>query len=395
MAWPFYRPFSSAFRSFVPPLQRLPLSIATSRQFPTLWFLLPRAYTKDLYGAFVPGQQQFQRWKSTQSDDWIDDKENAYRQWTLEHDQLLWKYSSKESIPQIAARLGRGLKGTEERLKALKDVNSSAYQRLFVKDSIVDETITTNTPKLIPASEVMRRIQWDPSLDASQYSIRYYDRVEDELMDTKLLAPNRSIAGKAETMADAIPEHRIMGILYKERIVWDRNERLDLVFSGPGIIAIQEGYDQWKQEQEEAKRMQEDREAMVLHRGRQILGSDGFTELAGLMRNIDEAVTAENVSVKLEAERFVQNALHLFRNIRRDPSQSLSPDFIPESDEEALEVISEIVAIEQDEKLRSLLLNEISLEMGGMMKLSPRANDNTLPDIDENDIEEMFVRGSG
>lgn len=331
-----------------------------------------------------------------------DDKENAYRHWTLEHDQILWKHASKnESIPQLAARLRRGLKGTEERLKALKDVNSSAYQRLFVMEHAKNgstetrnsEEATIRQPKLIPASEVLRRIQWDPSLDATQYSIRYYDRVEDDLIDTSLLAPNLSIAGTAETMANAIPEHRIMAILYRERIVWDRNERMDLMFSDPGIVAIQEGYDQWKREQEEAQRKQKEREALVLNRGRQILGTEAFTELDELMRSIEEALAGETkVSTKIEAERFIETALGLFRDVRCNPSQSISPHLIPASDEEALEVISEIVAIEQDEKLRSLLLREISVAMGGQSEISLHGS---LPEIDENDIEEMFVRGSG
>jgi uncharacterized protein (UPF0248 family) len=335
----------------------------------------------------------------------VDEKENVYRQWTLEDDRLLWKYYSTErqpSIPQLAARLGRGLRGTEARIKALKNIDSAAYRRMFVKENSSknddgeydddDNSTSSVSKKLIPAWEVLRRIQWDPALDPSDYTIRYYDRVDDALVDTKPLAPNNSISGKAEIMADAVPEHRIVAILYKERIVWDREARLDLMFSDPGIAAVQAGYEQWKRDQEEAKRLQEEREAMVLQTTRQILGSQAFLELENLMASIEEHIESDVVSLKVKAERFVEGALALFRNARNDSSASLDLALIPTSDEDALDAISEIVALERNEQLRALLLSEISMTMGVS---SGSAGSHALPEIDEDDIEETFVRGSG
>jgi uncharacterized protein (UPF0248 family) len=348
---------------------------------------------------------------STEEDEepYVDEKENVYRQWALEDDQLLWKYFSndeRQSISQLAARLGRGLRGTEARIKALRNVNSAAYRRLFVKESssahdenrlhgsITADQIGAPPKKLIPACEVLRRIQWDPNLDPSDYTIRYYDRVDDALVDTKPLAPNNSISGKAEIMADAIPEHRIVAILYKERVVWDRDARMDLMFSEPGIVAIQNGYEQWKRDQEEAKRLKEEREAMVFEKTRQILGLEAFEKLEDLLGSMEQHIDSDVVSLKIKAERFVEGALALFRNVRKDSAVSLDQTLIPTSDEDALDAISEIVALQRKEQLRALLLSEIAMTMGGD-SLSGTGGSQKLPEIDEDDIEETFVRGSG
>jgi uncharacterized protein (UPF0248 family) len=357
---------------------------------------------------FQPASYSWHRLLSISTDEeeepYVDEKENVYRQWTLEDDRLLWKYYSTErqpSIPQLAARLGRGLRGTEARIKALKNIDSAAYRRMFVKEKSSknhdgendDDDNSSSVPKkLIPAWEVLRRIQWDPALDPSDYTIRYYDRVDDALVDTKPLAPNNSISGKAEIMADAVPEHRIVAILYKERIVWDREARLDLMFSDPGIVAIQAGYEQWKRDKEEAKRLLEERESMVLQTTRQILGSEAFLELENLMASIEAHIDSDVVSLKVKAERFVEGALALFRNARHDSLASLDRTLIPTSDEDALDAISEIVALERNEQLRALLLSEISMTMG---LSSGTAGSHALPEIDEDDIEETFVRGSG
>lgn len=158
--------------------------------------------------------------------------ENIYMEWTIEDDQMLLD-NFNESLPSIAAKLGRGLSGVESRRKKLKDVNSAPYQRLFVngkgklksgKGNGEDgsSSSSTKTGKLTPAVEVMRRIKWDYSLDPNDFMVEYFDRVEDKVLSCSFGATNDSVEGKEEMFVFAIPEHRIVAVKYKEQTVWDK-----------------------------------------------------------------------------------------------------------------------------------------------------------------------------
>jgi uncharacterized protein (UPF0248 family) len=86
---------------------------------------------------------------------------------------------------------------------------------------------------------------------ATDFSVEHYDRVDDKLVETAMDAPNTSVAGGEETFVFAIPEHRIMKIKYKERVVWDRENRIDLVFGsmngkGETIDLVMKSYAEWQ-----------------------------------------------------------------------------------------------------------------------------------------------------
>merc|ERR1712157_387463 len=80
----------------------------------------------------------------------------------------------------------------------------------------------------------MGRVRWDESLNLSDFSICHYDR------------------GKETLFAFALPEHRILQVKYREKVVWDKERRIDMVF-GMDIYSIIEHYDEWKAEQERIK----------------------------------------------------------------------------------------------------------------------------------------------
>jgi uncharacterized protein (UPF0248 family) len=162
--------------------------------------------------------------------------ENLFEEWTLQDDQLLYENRSKSRI-ELASMLGRGLRGVESRLEKLMNVDSQAYKRLFVERGYVrqgkDETSIRDrnggtTEKLVPAIEILNRIRWDATLSKNDFSIMHYDRVNGEIVETSMIAPNDTISGKASFFVDALPEHRVVAIKYKERIVWDRKNRIDL-----------------------------------------------------------------------------------------------------------------------------------------------------------------------
>ncbi|KAI8939428.1 hypothetical protein NX059_003208 [Plenodomus lindquistii] len=97
----------------------------------------------------------------------------------------------------------------------------------------------TSTPvsasKLRPASDVLNRLRWDPSLNPSDYIIGYEDR---------FLGAKESNLDKwktEQTDEEFIPQHRILyfkkkgGVDGKGQLIWERTTRLDKVFgSGAG-----------------------------------------------------------------------------------------------------------------------------------------------------------------
>ena len=326
--------------------------------------------------------------------------ENIYTDWTLSQDKLLWENRS-ESLSNLAALLGRGLRGTEQRLAKLNDVNSPAYQRLFVDNSTStksrsEESLEANSKKkLVPSSEVLRRIQWDSSLSSEDFSVVHYDRVDDALVETPLDAPNRSISGKATKFIDALPEHRIVYIKYKERIVWDREQRLDCVFGEEGIAEVIRGYDEWKRTKDDEEERNNQRILYVTTTIRQMLGLDRFDQLNALWDSLSTKVSNDpTLSMKIEAEKYVRAASNVFKG-SNDSSESSIPS--PSNDLSILELLSEFVVLYTDSKLRPVILDEIYL---GMLKAQgkltlPPPRFRKLPELDEKDLTETFIRGTG
>ncbi|GKY93065.1 hypothetical protein MPSEU_000274800 [Mayamaea pseudoterrestris] len=314
--------------------------------------------------------------------------ENLYREWSLEQDEELWGHRTLP-LPELAARVGRGLRGVEQRLEKLKNVNHAAYQRLFKTTmSSVGSQQPAEKPKLVPVTEVIRRIKW--SLDPSDFSFLHFDRVDDIIVESPFSAPNQSVSGKATLLIDAIPEHRIMAVKYRERIVWDKRQRIDLVFANGGIALVIKSYDDWMQDQvaaeESAKRKQQQVSAIL----QQLLGQQGLQQLQERTLSLSSAAGDPTVSTKAESEKYTAFALNL---IQAAPSSAAIGDV------DALDLLSEFVALLPDDDLRRVLLTEISLCMSDVAKADttakPRGTPSVLPELNEDDIIETFIRGSG
>lgn len=343
------------------------------------------------------------RLSTSNTDDAPLSMENVYREWTLEQDDILWTNKDKSSV-ELASLLGRGLRGVEARLNKLQDVKSPAYERLFTKsnsktEQLQDDDDETTKIKLIPAGEVLRRIEFDYMLTASDFSVLHYDRVDDAIVESPVDAPNNNISGAETLLIKALPEHRIVGIKYKDKVVWDRNERLDLVFSGEGIYDVIENYDDWKRERDQVQEWNRKQQKLVAERIRQVLGLDNFELLQSWSSALKESSQNENASAKSEIESYVKNALPLFRKVREDPTQSSNPRLIPSSDILALEELSELASVLPDADLRAQLLTEISLVMGRLEgNKNGKIKDSAVKApvaLSEDDLSETFVRGSG
>ncbi|PGG97993.1 hypothetical protein GX51_07035 [Blastomyces parvus] len=87
-----------------------------------------------------------------------------------------------------------------------------------------------STAKLRPASDILSRLQWDPSLHDTEYIIGY----EDRFLGAQEISLDR---WKSEqTDEEFIPQHRILYFKRKDdgRVVWDREARRDEIF-GSGL----------------------------------------------------------------------------------------------------------------------------------------------------------------
>lgn len=328
--------------------------------------------------------------------------ENIYQEWTLSQDQLLWEHRF-DSTATVASLLGRGLRGTEQRLAKLRTTGSPAYMRLFAgknptEISSDDSDEPSSKKKLTPSSEVLRRIQWDETLKSKDFSIVHYDRVDDKLVETPVDAQNQSISGNATRFIDALPEHRIVAIKYKERIVWDRATRFDCFFSGEGIVEVIRTYNIWKKAKDEDEELDQQRRAYVATRLQQVLGPETFDELKALWTKLNDKIMRDpTLSMKLEAEKYVKSSLVLFKQIWSEPEISPMPQWIPSSEVESLELLSEFVVLYPDLKIRASILDEISIAMkkadGKLKPESPRGK--KLPELNEKDLTETYTRGTG
>ncbi|KAL3905153.1 MAG: hypothetical protein SGARI_004594, partial [Bacillariaceae sp.] len=346
----------------------------------------------------------------------VSNMENLYTEWTLEHDQLLWKHHHESTTAELAALLGRGLRGVESRLEKLNDVDSAAYERLFAnnkqqigntgknkRQTIADDDGLVKKEKLVPAGEVLRRIQWDYTLSSSDFSILHYDRVEDAVMETPLDAPNDTIQGSGELLIDALPEHRIVAIKYKEQTVWDREQRMDLFFAVPGIESIVAGYDEWKRNRDAQEDWMRLRRAQVDAFSESMLGLERYHEFWAMCETLESNLEDHEVgfSVKKETETFVQSSMHLFHQsycemagVPPDANQKHKHDL------EIVEMLSEIAAVSPNEDFRTCVLDELQfflcrLEGKPMPKSINTINNLPLPEISEDDIAETFVKGGG
>jgi uncharacterized protein (UPF0248 family) len=121
----------------------------------------------------------------------------------------------------------------EELEEDLEETDEAKPQRAIPQRPKPTSAPLSNT-KLRPASDVLNRLRWDPSLDPSDYIIGY----EDRFLGAKETGLEK---WKTEqTDEEFIPQHRIL--YFKKRsedggdgeIVWERATRIDKVF-GSGL----------------------------------------------------------------------------------------------------------------------------------------------------------------
>lgn len=325
--------------------------------------------------------------------------ENLYMEWSIEDDIYLFQ-NMNDSLPKLAAKLGRGLRGVESRIQKLKNVNSQAYKRLFVGDHGLSESENDSSQKLTPALEVMRRIKWDYTLDPADFSVDYFDRVDETIHTSPFGAPNESVKGKEEMFVFAIPEHRIMAIKYKEKVVWDKQKRIDKVFGsmngkGETIDMVIETYDEWLQKEKEIEAYNKQRQVEMGTKIRSVLGDVLFMALKDISTNLQTKAKAGLMEPQ-DVDDYVQEAIVLFRRARAISTEEFSD--MPQTDVEALDLFSSLVALLPDDDLREAILHKIYkqvISLDPSRRKGSSRGDDQLPELNEDELTETFVRGSG
>jgi len=96
-----------------------------------------------------------------------------------------------------------------------------------------ERIILEKKPPMKTARDVRNRIQWDKSLDAACYTIGYLDRFLG-VIEEQFNAFTWEDLGSLDPTVLAIPEHRIQYFKYRDFKVWDKHQRLDIIFGSTG-----------------------------------------------------------------------------------------------------------------------------------------------------------------
>ena len=151
----------------------------------------------------------------------------------------------------------------------INDRDHPAFLRLFgAKPSEEDDFLIP----LRPVQDVIQRLLWDKSLDINEFSFMYEDRYDGlkempgpivlnltpyfKLFIPVVNSPNLNVKGKERLLIKAVPAHRIKSVKYLDRVVWNKDERIDCFFGSQGDSKIEdvvETYDVWNEEQRQKK----------------------------------------------------------------------------------------------------------------------------------------------
>lgn len=198
-------------------------------------------------------------------------EDRIHQEWRLKDDRLLYSlYKNDASLDYLMTRLERGKQGILRRIQHIEDSSHNAHKRFFgvpLDDEKInmDGVGSVKMEPLKPIKEVKIRLIYGIGLLLSDFSFGYMDRF-DGIKESQANSSNVNIKGKERLLLKAIPDHRIEYVKYKERVIWDKKERIDLVFgSGPNessknykLERIIEEYDGWWEEEQRRRKLLEE-----------------------------------------------------------------------------------------------------------------------------------------
>jgi len=164
--------------------------------------------------------------------------------------------------------------------------------------------------------------------------------------------------------------------------------------NGETIEQVMQTYDEWKQRRAEIDAHNIQRQKEMAIQLKLLLGEQLFVAL----KDISSTLQNKSKGVMMEPQDindYVEEAMLLFRKARAVSMEEL-PN-MPQNDVEALDLFSNLVGLLPDDELREQILNQIHKQVSSLGPSSKRTgNDNQqLPDLNEDELSETFVRGSG
>lgn len=80
---------------------------------------------------------------------------------------------------------------------------------------------------MIPIKDLLNKIKWDDKENPKDYTLFYYDRIENKLKEIKFLdikeVSDNFLLTEINNKETNIPLHRIRKVKKKEEVVWQRN----------------------------------------------------------------------------------------------------------------------------------------------------------------------------
>lgn len=139
-----------------------------------------------------------------------------------------------------------------EKKKSKKSGVKNNNTKKSKSENEVDDSFKKKPP-MKTAADVIKRIQWDKSIDKNDFIVGYMDRIVG-LVEKAFTAFTWEDLASVDLFSLAIPQHRIQYFKYKTVKVWDKNDRLDNVFGSTGskitiIDAIKAFEDKFKEQQ--------------------------------------------------------------------------------------------------------------------------------------------------
>ena len=254
------------------------------------------------------------------------------------------------------------------------------------------------------------------------------------LVETPFDAPNVNISGSETSFVFALPEHRIEGVKYLDRLVWDKSSRMDCVFGsmngkGTTIDDVIENYDMWKEEREVRIERDRRRQIEVLNELCIVLGERRL----GILKDMSSRLLRGGGGGGRDADgggvrEYVKNVGGLYYEARREENSAVEDGYDDDDDEDDdeddeggggadddgttdivdfMHLFSDLVALLTDESLREEILNEVESATVGRVRgggggpvvgggvSGGGAPPPPPPELNEEDLEEKFVRGSG
>lgn len=92
----------------------------------------------------------------------------------------------------------------------------------------------TKKPSMKTASDVISRILWDDALPAEKFTVGYLDRF-DGIVETPFSNLDWNDPASVDNHTLALPKHRIQYFKYRNRKIWDKTTRKDIVFGSAGF----------------------------------------------------------------------------------------------------------------------------------------------------------------